>query len=110
MYRLIRVSLRYEWCRRDWATCLAHFGARRCGMFFDSSAFYTQLWDAYLPADAHTRASGRLFISITLFPSFQNRVVSQFATRAELIACIVATSCFPIVFVRDMPTTSFGAF
>lgn len=98
----------YAWCTSDWAKCLAHFASRPCGMFFDQAEFYKQLWDEYLPVDAHTRVSGRLFISITLFPSFQNRVVSHFATRDELINCIVASSCFPLVFVRNMPTTSFG--
>jgi hypothetical protein len=98
----------YEWCKHDWAKCLQHFASRRCGMFFDHVEFYKQLWDDYLPADAHKRLSGRLFISITLFPSFQNRVVSQFDTRDELISCIVASSCFPVVFVRNMPITSFG--
>lgn len=66
----------YDWCSRDWKTCLNHFSSRMMGPLLDSKQFYYDLWDAYLPEDAHIALSGRIFISITLFPSFQNKVVT----------------------------------
>lgn len=65
----------YAWCHRDWAKCMAHFDARVLGCLCDSKWFYYNLWDDYLPANAHIRCSGRLFVSITEFPSMRNRVV-----------------------------------
>lgn len=98
----------YEWCRRDWPHCLAHFDSRPLGTFFDALSFYEDLWDSYLPADAHVRATGRLHLSITLFPSFQNKVVTNFPTRKELINCICASICLPILFLRTFPRTQYG--
>jgi len=98
----------YIWCRSDWPSCIAHFESRSLGTFFDSLDFYYNLWDQYLPPDAHIRATGRLHLSITLFPSFRNCVVTQFSTRQELINCIVASICLPIIFMRSFPRTQFG--
>eukprot|EP00455_Lapot_gusevi_P047236 TRINITY_DN6350_c0_g1_i13.p1 TRINITY_DN6350_c0_g1~~TRINITY_DN6350_c0_g1_i13.p1 ORF type:complete len:221 (+),score=33.58 TRINITY_DN6350_c0_g1_i13:348-1010(+) len=98
----------HDWCQQDWRKCLKHFSSRSLGPLFDSKQFYFDLWDKYLPPDAHIRASGKLFISLTLFPSFRSKVVSQFDTREDLINCIVASVCFPLVFLRSMPNTSFG--
>ena len=98
----------YEWCTQDWKLCLVHFSSRMLGPLFDSTDFYFRLWDAYLPVDAHIRCTDRLFLSITLFPSLQNKVVSQFASRKDLISCIIASICFPIVYMRDFPTTPYG--
>ena len=98
----------YEWCRRDWPYCLTHYRTRPLGCFLDQTAFYRTLWSNYLPEDAHIRATDRLFLSITLFPSFKNRVVSRFATRDDLINCIIASTCLPVVFLRDIPRTSHG--
>jgi hypothetical protein len=85
-----------------------HFHSRPLGTFFDALSFYEDLWDRYLPEDAHIRASGVLHISITLFPSFQNRVVTNFPTRRELINCICASICLPILFLRSFPRTQYG--
>ena len=96
----------YDWCRRDWGKCIAHFEGRPIlGTFFDDPLFYRNLWDNYLPADAHVKVSGRLFLSITLFPSFRNVVVSQYDSREELLDCILATMCLPIVFLRTFIKT-----
>jgi hypothetical protein len=66
----------YDWCRRDWAKCIEHFESRGAlGCLYDTKHFYYNLWDEYLPKDAHVRCSGRLFISVTMFPSMKNRVV-----------------------------------
>jgi len=66
----------YDWCRRDWSKCIAHFESRGIlGCLCDSKYFYYNLWNDYLPEDAHIRCSGRLFISVTLFPSMKNRVI-----------------------------------
>ena len=39
----------------------------------------------YLPQDAHERASGRLYVSVSRFPRGQNLIVSQFESRDDLI-------------------------
>ncbi len=65
----------YAWCHRDWAKCMTHFDSRFLGCLCDSKHFYYDLWDDYLPADAHERCSGRLFISVTQFPSMRNKVI-----------------------------------
>jgi hypothetical protein len=94
----------YDWCRRDWAKCIEHFESRGAlGCLYDTKHFYYNLWDEYLPKDAHVRCSGRLFISVTLFPSMKNRVVSQFNSREELIWTIVGSICLPYVFIADFP-------
>jgi hypothetical protein len=79
----------YAWCHRDWAKCMTHFDSRLMGCLCDSKYFYYHLWDDYLPPNAHVRCSGRLFISITEFPSMRNKVISQFESREELIWVIV---------------------
>ncbi len=98
----------YDWCRRDWPYCLTHYRTRPMGCFLDTTTFYRTLWDNYLPEDAHLRANDKLFISMTLFPSFKNKVVSRFATRDDLINCIIASTCLPVIFLRDIPRTPYG--
>ena len=66
----------YDWCRKDWSKCIEHFESRRwLGCLYDTKHFYYNLWNEYLPEDAHIRCSGRLYISVTLFPSMKNRVI-----------------------------------
>eukprot|EP01038_Epipyxis_sp_PR26KG_P012821 gene12821-17191_t len=94
----------YEWCKKDWGKCMKHFASRGIlGCLCDTKHFYYQLWDEYLPENAHQRCSGRLFISVTLFPSMKNRVVSHFESRNDLIWTIVASMCLPFAFIRDFP-------
>jgi hypothetical protein len=76
----------YEWCKNDWGKCIKHFESRGLlGCLYDSKHFYFQLWDEYLPADAHLRCSGKLFVSVTQYPSMRNKVISEFASREDLI-------------------------
>jgi len=93
----------YEWCKADWGKCMIHFESRSLGCLFDSKNFYIQLWDEYLPQNAHELCSGRLFISVTLYPSMENNVISEFKTRQDLIMAIVASTCLPYLFMRDYP-------
>ena len=96
----------YAWCKQDWGKCIKHFNSRGViGCLFDSKQFYYDLWDDYLPreGDIYTYCSGRLFISVTHFPSLKNQVISQFNTRNDLINTIVASMCLPYVFMRDFP-------
>jgi hypothetical protein len=66
----------YEWCKKDWGKCIAHFSSRGIlGCLFDTKHFYYQLWNEYLPQDAHIVCSGKLFISVTLFPSMKNTII-----------------------------------
>ena len=46
-----------------------------------------------LPEDAHIKASGKLYISLTRFPDFQNVIVSDYQSREELIEVLLC-SCF----------------
>lgn len=75
----------YEWCKSDWGKCMHHFDSRFLGCLYDTKHFYYNLWNDYLPKDAHIRCSGRLYISVTMYPSLENKVVCQFDTREELI-------------------------
>jgi hypothetical protein len=93
----------YEWCKKDWGKCMDHFESRSLGCLFDSKEFYIQLWDEFLPENAHELCSGRLFISVTLYPSMTNNVLSDFRTRQDLIQAIVASTCLPYLFMRDYP-------
>ncbi|CAI5487585.1 unnamed protein product, partial [Closterium sp. Naga37s-1] len=67
--------------------------------------------DLMLPADAHTRCTHRLSLHIVTLPSirhrapwFQRQVVSQFASRADLIACCLASVHIPF-FMDGRPWT-----
>ena len=93
----------YDWCKKDWGKCIAHFNSRTLGCLFDSKNFYLQLWDEYLPEDAHIKVSGKLFLSVTRVPSMQNHVISDFETREKLLQTIVASLCLPFAFIRDFP-------
>ena len=66
----------YDWCKRDWSKCIQHFEERGLlGCLYDTKHFYYNLWNDYLPEDAHIRCSGRLFISVTQVPSMRNKVI-----------------------------------
>ncbi|XP_057712058.1 patatin-like phospholipase domain-containing protein 4 isoform X1 [Corythoichthys intestinalis] len=49
-----------------------------------------------LPVDAHSQASGRLYVSMTHFRSGKNHIVSQFNSREELIQALLASSFVPV--------------
>lgn len=99
----------YEWCHQDWKKCMDHYQERggmlglSVGGLFDSKHFYYDLWDGYLPEDAHIRCTDCLYISVTKYPSMENVVVSKFETRAGLIWTIIASTCLPLVFIADYP-------
>lgn len=38
-----------------------------------------------LPSDAHRRCTGRVGVSVTIFPSMENWIITDFNTRGELI-------------------------
>ena len=40
---------------------------------------------AFLPEDAHERANGKLYVSVSRFPKGDNSIVSQFDSREDLI-------------------------
>ena len=73
-----------------------------------SSSHYYPLLDSSLPADAHIRATNRLFLSITHFPSLRNVIISQFPSRHDLIQALMASCAVPVIFFRDLPSTEFG--
>ena len=120
----------YDWCKKDWSKCIDHFESRGLlGCLYDTKHFYYNIWNEYLPEDAHIRCSGRLYISVTTFPYLKNKVIrylrrneldfpfkhfhscpllfppicSHFHSRDELIWTIVGSICLPFVFIRDFP-------
>lgn len=51
--------------------------------------------DSFLPSDAHSRATDRLFISLTHSQTGRNLLVSQFNSRDELLKALLASSFVP---------------
>ncbi|XP_039988101.1 patatin-like phospholipase domain-containing protein 2 [Xiphias gladius] len=49
-----------------------------------------------LPADAHRRASGRLCVSLTRLADGRNVLVSEFASREELVQALMCSCFFPV--------------
>ena len=45
--------------------------------------------EKYLPPDAHKKCSGRVGVSLTEFPSMENKIITEFNTRAELIQVMI---------------------
>lgn len=62
-----------------------------------------------LPADAHTICSGRLHISLTRMRDLRNVIVSEFASRQELIDAIIC-SCYIPGLLGWMPPTFHGEY
>ncbi|XP_022705176.1 patanin-like phospholipase domain-containing protein [Varroa jacobsoni] len=58
--------------------------------------------DLYMPADAHIRSSGKLFVSVTRASNLQNELISNFDSRQELIDVLMA-SCFIPYFLGWVP-------
>jgi hypothetical protein len=72
-------------------------GGRRTP-FFRPTAFlrpHIDEMDRALPADAHVRAHGRLFITLRRAPLFRQRAVSDFPTREALLDVLGAAVAVP---------------
>lgn len=52
----------------------------------------------FLDEDVHTKVDGKLFISITRFPSMKNEIISQWKDKQDLIDCIQASCFIPMAF------------
>ena len=56
-----------------------------------------------LPADAHLRCSGKVFVSITVFDpckgpaALSNKIVSEFKSRDDLLNACMASSAIPYI-------------
>lgn len=57
-----------------------------------------------LPEDAHIRASGRLYLSLTRASTLTNEVVSQYETRDELLRAVLCCCFLPGVSGFSVPT------
>lgn len=55
-----------------------------------------------LPADAHLRCNGRVFISVSVltWTGLRNLIVSEFLSREDLIAACIASSNIPFITAR----------
>ena len=60
-----------------------------------------------LPENAHIRATGKLYISLTQFPEGQNVIVSDYQTRDELVQVLLC-SCFVPFYSGIFPPTYRG--
>lgn len=70
------------------------FGAATPG--FDFMLMLREGIEEILPSDAHTLASGRLFVSVTHSASGRNQLVSTFTSRDDLIQALLASSFVPV--------------
>lgn len=72
-------------------------GGRRNPLFRPANviATYFKIFGDALPADAHLRASGRLFVRVTHLRSLQRVLISQFATRQALLDALGASIAIP---------------
>ncbi|XP_042214980.1 uncharacterized protein LOC121861384 isoform X2 [Homarus americanus] len=57
-----------------------------------------------LPEDAHIRASGRLFLSLTRASTLTNEVVSEYKTRDELVRAVLCCCFLPGISGFSAPT------
>jgi len=62
-----------------------------------------------LPTDAHLKATGRLHVSLTRIPDGRNVIVSDFASRDELIQVLLC-SCFVPLYSGLMPPKYRGVY
>lgn len=72
-------------------------GGRRTP-FFHPTAFlapHTDEMDRALPADAHERATDRLFITLRRFPRLRQQAVGEFPSRAALLDVLAAAVAVP---------------
>jgi hypothetical protein len=76
-------------------------GERRLPFFAPSGVIptYFEVFGRALPADAHQRASGRLFIATTQVPRFKRILISDYPTREALLDALAATIAIPGVTV-----------
>ena len=58
----------------------------------------------FLPVDAHIKASGRLFVSLTRLEDFKNVMVSHWDTREELIQTLLCSCFIPVFSGFNAPT------
>ncbi|KAJ3105817.1 hypothetical protein HDU97_007461 [Phlyctochytrium planicorne] len=52
--------------------------------------------ESYIPDNIST-ATDRLFVSVTKFPSFENVIVSEFASKEELIKVLLGSCYLPVI-------------
>ncbi|CAL9698512.1 unnamed protein product [Knipowitschia caucasica] len=52
--------------------------------------------DHILPCDAHLRADGRLYVSLTHSRTGQNQIISNYSSREELMQALLASSFVPV--------------
>jgi predicted acylesterase/phospholipase RssA len=56
-----------------------------------------------LPDDAYEQCSGKVFISITQLPYFNNLVISHFISNEDLVDACMASSCMPFFVTYNFP-------
>lgn len=76
-------------------------GDRRTPFFHPSPviATYFEIFGAALPADAHARATGRLFVKVTQLSRLRRHLVSAYPTKQALLDTLGASIAIPGVTV-----------
>lgn len=75
----------YKWVKKTFEASRKY---RLLGTLHPSFDLYSRVrafLEESLPPDAHRRSRGKVHISLTVFPSMRNWLVSDFSTRRELI-------------------------
>ncbi|KAI5630955.1 patatin-like phospholipase domain-containing protein [Phthorimaea operculella] len=94
----------------DVLRCVREARAGSLGPFSPSFSIQNILLEGmekYLPPDVHKIVSGKLHISLTRVYDGQNVIVSEFATREDLLQALLA-SCFVPVFSGMLPPRFHG--
>jgi predicted acylesterase/phospholipase RssA len=61
---------------------------------------YFEIFGPTLPADAHERATGRLYVSATKLPRFEKTILSRYPSNSALLDALAASIAIPGVTVR----------
>jgi hypothetical protein len=61
---------------------------------------YFEIFGPTLPADAHDRATDRLYVSTTKVPSFERVILSRYTSKSALLDALAASIAIPGVTVR----------
>jgi hypothetical protein len=61
---------------------------------------YFEIFGPTLPADAHVRATDRLYVSTTKLPKFERTILSRYSSNSALLDALAASIAIPGVTVR----------
>jgi hypothetical protein len=68
----------------------------RAGALFSYNNYARKWLLDFMPEDAYERASGRLRVSVTRVPSFENEIIDTFTSNEDLIDSILCSAYVPL--------------